>query len=92
MKLVMIPYGALPCSLKVFTINGQDADKTDFGSQKDTGREYAEDYACGNNEFIPYEVPDIRVLERYNITREEYDEICQELCTVCHVGTCGWCV
>ena len=25
MKLVMIPYGALPCSLKVFTINGQDA-------------------------------------------------------------------
>lgn len=36
LDLVIEPYDALPCELKVFTINGQEASYDDFGVSEDT--------------------------------------------------------
>lgn len=35
MELVIEPFNALPCVLKIFTINGKEADSDDFGSTFD---------------------------------------------------------
>lgn len=41
--------------------------------------------------FERFDEPQESVLERYNITREEYDAICDELEDVLSFGSCGWC-
>ena len=32
------------------------------------------------------------ILDKYNITEEEYNDICQELTNKLCIGCCGWCV
>lgn len=47
--------------------------------------------ACADMQFDP-KPPTEEVLNRYNITEEEYYNICNELeCKLC-VGSCGWCI
>ena len=36
--------------------------------------------------------PTKEVLDKYNITEEEYNKICDELEDKLCVGRCGWCV
>jgi len=88
--VVVIPYHALPCSCETFTINGQDADSSDFGSTVDMDPENAPDYGCGNRIFVP-QMPTEEVLEKYSITLKEYAEICEKLKDMLAVGECGWC-
>lgn len=91
MELIIKPFHALPCRLEVFTINGKGADQDDFGDMHDHDAESAEPYACADMHFDP-KPPTEEVLNRYNITEEEYYNICNELeCKLC-VGSCGWCV
>jgi hypothetical protein len=45
LDIVVVPYHALPCSCETFTINGERADKDDFGSTEDMSPESAEQYA-----------------------------------------------
>jgi hypothetical protein len=93
------PYDALPCELKTFKINGVQADKNDFGFS-DSGREFAlsdedEDflaYGCPNNTFYRNETCETSVLEKYDITKEEWECICNELVCILDVGRCGWCI
>lgn len=82
-------YSAL-CSTSKFKINGIDADSADFGSQYDAGREYAEDYCCGNMTFEP-KSPDKEVLEKYKIDELEYWSIASKLESDLSFGSCGWC-
>lgn len=91
MKLVTIPYGAFPCNLKEFTINGIYADKDDFG---ETISESDGFYGCANNYFKGNtRLSHIKeVCDKYNITCEEYLEIVEHLEDVLYVGKCGWCV
>lgn len=91
MKLVTIPYGSLPCSLKEFTINGIDADKDDFGETIYTSDGF---YGCMDNHFEGNtELSHIKeACNKYNITCEEYLEIVEHLENVLDVGRCGWCV
>lgn len=91
MELIIKPFYALPCSLEVFTINGKGADPDDFGDMYDHDTESSEPYACTDMHFDP-KSPTKKVLDKYNITKEEYYNICNELECKLHVGCCGWCV
>ena len=90
MELVIKPIRSLPCSLEVFTINGKGADQYDFGDIYDHDIESAEPYACADMHFDP-KPPTKEVLDKYHITVEEYNTICNELEDKLWVGRCGWC-
>jgi hypothetical protein len=90
MELELKVYRAL-CSTKRFTINGIDADSSDFGSQQDEDQENAEDYACGDMQFTR-KAATKKVLEKYKINETEYDEVCSKLESGLSFGCCGWCV
>lgn len=87
--IIIEPYYALPCECQTFTINGQDADKDDFGHNFSE----IENYCCLDNCFFPenYDNPPEKILEKYNITAKEYRNICDELVDKCSPGSCGWC-
>lgn len=91
MKLIIKPFKGLPCELETFTINGKDADSMDFGDTYDHDTKSAEPYSCGNMYFEPKNLTK-EVLDKYNITEEEYYHICNELENKLCVGSCGWCV
>ena len=77
-----------PCWANVFTINGVDADELDFGNSETYG-EHLNWECC--NDFTPYEVPQENVLEKYQINKDEYNEICEKLKDKLCVRSCGWC-
>ena len=91
MELVIEPMNALPCSLEVFTIDGQTAYQGDFGDTYDHDAESAEEYECEDMHF-DRKPPTKEVLDKYNITEKEYDTICDKLEDKLYVGRCGWCV
>lgn len=79
------------CELSEFTINGIKAVYEDFGTKEDRDRRNAEPYCCENMKFIPYDEPDPKVLEKYNITEDEWIIICHKLDKTISFGRCGWC-
>lgn len=87
----IVPYGYL-CELEQFTINGVDADHTDFGNKNDHDPYNAEDYGCGNMRFVAHAEQDIDILRKYSITSDEWDAICEQLTEALSFGACGWCV
>lgn len=91
MELVIKPFSGLPCELETFTINDKNADSMDFGDTYDHDTENAELYSCGDMYFEPKNLTK-EVLDKYNITEEEYYHICNELEGKLYVGCCGWCV
>lgn len=91
MELVIRPFRALPCCLEVFIINGRNAELEDFGNMEDHDIESAEPYGRGDMWFES-KLPTTEVLQRYNITANEYITICMELRNKLYVGNCGWCV
>ena len=94
MELVIEPFYALPCELEVFTINGKKADSFDFGMTSDHKEDYDDELAvyCCYDVYFESEPPTEEVLHKYNITEEEYYDICHELENKLHVGSCGWCI
>lgn len=90
MQLEIIPREALPCRLLTFTINGKDADINDFGFFSTFCKVLDDliDHECPNG-FVPYELPDSKVLEKYKISKEEYKEICKKLEDVLVIPSCG---
>ena len=79
------------CSLEIgITINGVDLCAWDFGEQYDIDPENAEDYGCGDMQFIPFEEVKQEILKKYNITEKEYRKI-QEKLDCLSFGSCGWC-
>lgn len=91
MEINIKPFHALPCRLEMFTINGKSAEQEDFGDIYDHDIESAEPYACANM-YFESKPPTKEVLDKYNITEEEYCNICDELEDKLCVGSCGWCV
>lgn len=88
MQLEITPREALPCRLLTFTINGKEADMDEFGYCDTYGS--VDEYECSNI-FTPYEIPDHNLLERYEISKGEYREICEKLKEKLRVTDCGWC-
>ena len=79
------------CALKVFKINGIKADYKDFGEKYDHDPDHAPEYGCG---YMEFEAKDStpEVLDKYHITEEDYEEICDKLHDELTFGNCGWCV
>lgn len=91
MELVIEILKGCPCQLKTFLINGVQGYQHDFGYSWDDGESAYPYYFCKNRHFKPIK-PSDRVLNRYNITKEEYNTICQELTRKLHVGSCARCI
>ncbi len=90
MNVIIEPYGAL-CELREFTINGIQARYQDFGDKFDHDQDNAPDYGCGDMRFDP-KPAEPAILEKYHITPDEYDDICEALKEALNFGGCGWCV
>lgn len=90
MKLEL-EFGEAYCYTRIFKINGISAHYEEFGEMSDDAVDEAEDYGCGDMQFHPFpSTPDI--LNKYNITVEEYHEIVEKLRKGLSFGICGWCV
>ena len=89
MKLEMgMPY----CSyLKVFRINDIEADEEDFGASMDADELCAPEYGCGDRRFFSNEEPQTGVLDKYHITYEEWETICNKLEYMLDWGRCALC-
>lgn len=88
MNVEIVPFSALPCRLQKFTINGKDAFTDDFGTSEMGGD--VNEYNCYHN-FISDDEPSIDVLKKYEISEEEYHQICEKLKEKLRVTDCGWC-
>lgn len=89
MKIEVEAYAAI-CELRVFSINGKDADYEDFVEKYDHSRENAPDYGCGDMR-CDAKPPTQEVLEKYGITLAEYYEIVDRICEKLDFGYCGCC-
>lgn len=91
MEVIIKPFCALPCALEKFSINGIRADQDDFGEGHDESPEIAEDYGCGCWQFTARPATQA-ILDKYNITIDEYNEVARQLESALDVGECGWCI
>jgi hypothetical protein len=91
MKLELYFYGSL-CSTSIFIINGVKADYRDFGVKDDLDKENAEPYGCGNMQFIATRPAKPEILEKYSITKPEYELIANQLEAGLSFSQCGLCV
>ena len=91
-EVIIEPYGALPCELQTFTINGINANKSDFGEGFDADWTNAPDYGCGFHKFEADRTEKPSILEKYKIDQADYLEICELLEEKLLVGRCGWCI
>jgi len=85
-----LSFRAHVCMPSMFIINGGNASCSDFGTQRDCDEENAEDYSCGDMRFIRKD-PTMEVLDLYNISEKDYDEIAEKLTEGLSFGECGWC-
>lgn len=90
MKLEFKMFDAL-CSHELFKINDIDAHYSDFGYQYDRAPQEAEPYGCGDMAFERKSATQ-SVLDKYKITLDEYNEICDMLTDKMSWGNCGWCI
>ena len=90
MNLKIEVYDAL-CSLKTFIINGISADEDDFVDNCDHDKGNAEDYACGNMQ-ADIKSSTNKILTKYSISEDEYQDIASKVAELVSFGECGWCV
>ena len=92
------PFKSLPCRPNEFKVKGKDAVLSEFGAE-DKGKpsecksEQIKKWGCPNRTFKtkPY-AENKQVADNYNLTEDEYNELCKALEDVFSVGTCAWCV
>lgn len=82
-------YGAL-CEPSIFEVKRKEADYEDFVDKYDHYPEGAEEYCCGDMS-CDIKNPTQEVLDRYDITLDEYQEIAEKLSDELSFGRCGWC-
>jgi hypothetical protein len=78
------------CGCEIFRVNDIEADVDDFGAKYDYSPEEADEYECGNMVFQSFPSSD-RVLKKYSITQDEYNEITDALIVGLSFGRCGLC-
>lgn len=86
-----IGFGKCFCCISSGTINGVGIEEKDFGSHEDKAPDKAEPYGCGDMQFERVQSTK-EVLDKYSITEEEYEQICDKLQDGLSFGYCGWCV
>ena len=89
---------SMPCNPAWFRIKGKDPFLTDFGNwvhgnKDECPDENIKNWGCYQRTFKTYPVEkSAEALKTYNLSEEEYTEVCRKLEEVFNVGTCGWCV
>ncbi len=78
------------CSTKDFKINLIDAVYEDFGEKFDRNSLIERDYHCGCMKFTRINSTK-EILDKYKITEEEYQEICDKLEEGLSFGKCDCC-
>ena len=79
------------CYCPVFTIKGQKADQDDFGEGDDIDfDDKPKCRGCGNKVFVAKPATQ-KVLDKYGITVDEYNEIASVLEDGLSFGYCGLC-
>lgn len=73
-----------------FEVKGIEGEESDFGKHYDVCPEKADDYCCGNMQFIASPCKQ-EVLDKYGITLAEYNEICEVMKDNLSFGECGLC-
>lgn len=89
MKLELDVYTSI-CETKSFCVNGVKATYKDFGEKLDTLPDKSKPNICGNMVFKPI-LPTQQVLDKYNITKNEYHHICTLLQSCISFGPCRLC-
>lgn len=102
-KTEIEPYEYLPCSLKVFTINGIKDFADDF-VESDWHAESGYNDFCSDEDDEPYgchcscvkglnltHEERLELMKKYRISDEDIDSIISELESVLYVGRCGLC-
>lgn len=87
----MRPFKYYPCHLEVFLIRGIKAKQMDFGENIDVDSDNAMRWCCSCMKFIPDDSPQNGILEKYNISMDEWKIICSELERILCVWRCSWC-
>lgn len=78
----------MPCVDKEFIVNGKNAEVSDFGLVYNHG--VGNMNCCESMRFEPIE-PTNKVLRKYRINLDEYDEICSYLDDKFTIGKCDIC-
>lgn len=78
------------CYCPIFTIKGQKANQYDFGEGDDIDFADKPKYGCGNKVFVAKPATQ-KVLDKYGITIDEYNEIADVLVEGLSFGYCGLC-
>lgn len=88
----IVPYNAF-CRLdhEETHINGHKVDSEDFVEQYDHYKRGRCDYGCGDMRAETIE-PTQKVLEEYEITKDDYYIIANEIAEALTFGRCGWCI
>lgn len=90
MQIKVKPYAYSPCTLEIFTINGQEADAEDFGHLDGYRSEY-KSRTCICRHFIVEEDKKEEAMKKYHLTEEEYEEVCEELKEEYYIKGCNTC-
>jgi len=79
------------CSLRVFIINDIKADQDDFITQRDEGYDIYNNFGgCYNMKAEPKESSQ-DILNKYNITKDEYYTIAEDISNKLSFGECDYC-
>ena len=90
MKVTIKKVDCLPCELESFIINDIKADESDFGHLSGFCGDI-EDYSCINRRFIIDKDKKEKAMEKYNLSENEYEELCEELKYTLYINKCSLC-
>ena len=95
-KNIIKPFKNLPCKAEKFTINDKMANTEDFGYSTDFDPDYNDDfcgglYGCGNCIWKRQESLKKNAMNKYHLTEDEYNNLCDNLEEILSVGICNLC-
>lgn len=88
MKISVTAKSSMPCVEDEFLINNKKAEVSDFGLIYNHG---VGNTNCCESMRFEAENPSSKVLRKYHITLDEYDEICVYLADKFTIGRCDLC-
>lgn len=89
---------SMPCHPAWLRIKGQEATLSEFGywikgNKEECTQSDIKNWGCYQRRFETFPIRENQeTLDKYNLSEDEYEEICDKLEEEFNVGTCGWCV
>lgn len=79
------------CLIVAMKVNDIDAYLFDFGTMKDLDPDNAPSSGCGNRSFIPKRPMPQGILDKYNLTPQQGEDLLDLLEKELHIGYCKRC-